>query len=331
MKQRTLIFGVDGFSGLHLWRCLKDIEGNDIIGTYNRKPDSFKRNILKGCKILQCDIDNYPRIKEILAKVSPCEIYFLPAVVTVARSFEMAALIYQTNVLGAAKFFEAVIQVCPNAKILLVGSAEEYGKVNQQSLPIVETQELKPVSPYGLSKVMQERLAEFYRRNYRLFVNTTRTFHFAGPWQPSSFVVSDFASQIARIELRQKDPVIYVGNLKARRDFTDIRDVVMAYYLIMKRAKTGETFNICSGHSVEIKEILDLLIEKGRVKITVSKDRKRMRPLDVPDFIGNNSAVVNKIGWRPRITLNQTLDDVLNWWREHLEREIGSPGLRGKA
>lgn len=318
MKRRILIFGVDGFSGLHLWNYLKGVERQDIVGTYNRKLDSFKKNILKGCPVRHCDINDYSRIKEILAEISPGEIYFLPALVTVAKSFEMAAPIYETNILGAGKFFEAVIRICPKARILLTGSAEEYGRVRPQALPIVEGQELSPVSPYGMSKMIQEQLAQYYQKNYKLSVSTTRTFHFAGPWQPSSFVISDFSSQIAQIELGRRAPVIRVGNIKAKRDFTDIRDVVAAYYLIMKKGKEGDVFNVCSGCSVEIKTILDLLISKAHVKITVLKDPKRMRPLDVPDFKGSNNKITRETGWKPRIKLNQTLDDVLIWWRNFL-------------
>ncbi|MFA5059049.1 MAG: GDP-mannose 4,6-dehydratase [Candidatus Omnitrophota bacterium] len=321
MKKRILIFGVDGFSGSHLWNYLKTVEKNEIVGTYNKKLDAFKKNTLKGCLLFQCDINDYSRIKEVLSKVSADEIYFLCSVVTVARSFEMAPSIYETNVLGVSKFLEAVIKTSPRSKILLTGSAEEYGKVSPKDLPIRESQSLAPVSPYGISKMIQEKLVERYRKNYQLRINTTRTFHFSGPWQSNAFVVSDFASQIAQIELGLRKPIIYVGNLKAKRDFSDIRDVVGAYYCIMKKANMGEAFNVCSGRSVAIEDILKRLLSKTNAKISVLKDPQKMRKLDIPDFCGDNRKLKRRTGWKPEISLDQTLDDVLNWWQQYFKKK----------
>lgn len=319
--KKILIIGVDGFTGGHLWEYLKKNEKQEIIGTHCKPLDGFKRKLLKGCSILKCNVNSYPEMKNVLAKTIPVEIYFLSSLVTVARSFETAVDIYETNILGLAKFFEACQCLCPKARVLVTGSAEEYGKVKKEVLPIKESCQLCAVSPYGLSKILQEEVARYYFRNHGLDVRMTRTFHFAGIRQPPTFVVSDFASQIASIEAGLREPVISVGNLNAKRDFTDIRDVVRAYYLIMKKAQAGETFNVCSGRSVVIQSVLDELLSQSTVKITVKKDLKKLRKADVPDFRGDNTKLIQEIGWRPEIHLKQTFTDVLNWWRECFSKD----------
>lgn len=254
-----------------------------------------------------------------MLSIKPDQIYFLPAVVTVAGAFDQALSIYETNILGSAKFFEALIRLNLNPKILIPGSAEEYGPVNNRHLPIKETQDLAPANPYGLSKSLQERLTQYYVRRHRLHVSITRTFHFTGPYQSPSFVISDFALQIARIESGLAKPVIAVGNLSARRDFTDIRDVVHAYHLIMN-SKSPDIFNVCSGKSVAIKDMLDLLLSKTRVNIKVQKDPKKMRPVDVKDFRGDYTKLRAKTGWRPKISLETMVEDVLNYHRGQFQR-----------
>ncbi len=319
--KKILVIGVNGFTGLHLWEYLKDKEKAQIIGTFYQPLNPSVKKKLKGCSVFRCDVNRQREIKNVLSKTKPDEIYFLPAVVTVARSFDMAMDIYETNVLGLAKFLEACLGVCPKARILIPGSAEGYGKVRESALPIQENHPLSPVSPYGLSKMLQEELAGYYLRNHQLSIVMTRTFHFAGIRQPRAFVVSDFASQIAQIEAGVKDPVIRVGNLQARRDFTDIRDVVCAYHLLMRKKETNNVFNVCSGRSIPIQFILDELLAQATVRIAIQKDPQKMRQADVPDFRGDHSKLTEEIGWQPQISLKQTLTDVLNWWREHIQEK----------
>ena len=315
--KKTLIVGVNGFTGLHLWECLKEKQNSKIIGTFHRSLNFSLEQILKGCSLVRCNVTNQKEIKAVLSKTIPDEIYFLSSIVTVARSFEMAADIYDTNVLGTEKFLKSCVEVCPKARILISGSAEEYGKVGKSSLPLRENHPLSPVSPYGLSKMLQEKLAEYYFLNHQLNTVTTRTFHFAGVRQPRTFVVSDFASQIADIEAGDKEPVIRVGNLEARRDFTDIRDVVRAYSLIMEKKDARGVFNVCSGRSVPVQFILDELLAQSKCKISVQNDPLKMRKADVPDFRGDHLKLTKATGWKPRISLKQTLTDVLNWWRKN--------------
>lgn len=309
--KKILIFGINGFSGIHLWNRLRLLVKADIYGTYRQPLSPFKKKILKGCVLRHCDINNFEDIKKILNKFKPTHIYFLPALVTVAQSYDYARIIYQTNILGTANFLEAVVALKLHPRILISGSAEEYGRVSAAHLPIKEDQLLRPANPYGLSKSLQEYLMWYYVYNFGLNIRMTRTFHFAGPGQPTAFVVSDFASQVARIEAGIMPSVIHVGNLKAKRDFTDIRDVVKAYHFIMEKVDSPKVFNVCSGYSVSIQSILDSLLSLSSVKIRVQRDSKKMRRLDVPDFRGDNSRL-KTTGWKPDYSLQQTLSDVLN-------------------
>ena len=242
----------------------------------------------------------------------------MPAIVTVRRAFGNARAIYKTNILGITNFYEAVISSKLSPRILFVGSAEEYGKVKKDVLPLREQHPLNPVNPYGFSKMIQEQLSCYYRRMHGLNISITRTFHFTGPLQPPSFVISDFAYQIARIESGKQEGVIRVGNLDAKRDFTDIRDVVRAYHRILNNTKEADIFNVCSGYSVSIRTILQKLLAKTDVKVLIQKDPQKLRKLDVPDFKGDNSKLIAKTGWEREVPMDKMLTDVLDWHRQHL-------------
>ena len=318
--KKILIFGANGFTGIHLYHYLRRVEKKEIIGTYLKKPNSSYRKYLKGCQLKSCDINEFSQIKRVLESVKPDQIYFLPAIVTVGASFDRAVEIYNTNILGLKIFFDAFVNVGLRSKILIVGSAEEYGKVKKAALPIKESQPLNPVNPYGFSKTIQDRLVKYYSSNYRLCVHRTRTFHFTGPLQPDSFVVSDFASQIAQIEAGFKRPVVSVGNLSAKRDFTDIRDVVRAYHLIMNKVEEPDVFNVCSNRSVSIQIILERLIYESKVDIKIKQDPKKLRSLDVLDFRGDNSKLIKKTKWKEEVSFDQMLRDVINYHRQLVKK-----------
>jgi GDP-4-dehydro-6-deoxy-D-mannose reductase len=198
---------------------------------------------------------------------------------------------------------------------MVPGSAEAYGRIDPKDMPITESQPLRARNPYGLSKASQEMIAQYYQETFGMNIFLTRSFHYTGPGQPTGFVCSDFAKQIAEIERGMKDPVISVGNLKAKRDFLDIRDVVRAYWVIVEEGRPGVVYNVCSGRSVAIEEVLDTLVGMSHARISVSVDPARLRPVDVPDFVGDNSRLVRETSWRQRIALADSLRDVLEFWR----------------
>jgi GDP-4-dehydro-6-deoxy-D-mannose reductase len=319
---RILILGISGFAGRHLYAYLKGIGSIELFGTYNHPMKTKDRAFFgSDVRLLHCDITKYSNLVDILDHVRPEQIYFLSAFVTVAKSNQSTLNIYETNITGATNFYEAVKHACPGAKILAVGSAEQYGIVNPSMLPIQENTPLKPVNSYGLSKSLAEQIGLYYNRVFNLDVRFTRTFHYSGPMQPSTFVISDFAYQIADIEKGRLNNII-VGNLEAKRDFTDIRDVVYAYVLLMKLGNPGEVYNICSAETIKIRTILDRMLAFSMVKVVVETDRQKFRPLDVPEFKGDNHLLVSTTGWSPNYKIDQTIEDVLNYWRMALSSSV---------
>ena len=187
--------------------------------------------------------------------------------------------------------------------------------VYEDELPIKESNPLRPLSPYAVSKVAQDMLAYQYWMSFKTDVVRTRGFNHEGPRRGPVFVASDFAKQVADIERGLKPPVIHVGNLEARRDFTDVRDMVKAYWLALEKGEAGEVYNICSGKAWKIKDMLDLLLTMTKQKIEVREDPARLRPSDVPVLLGDHSKFTERTGWNPSIPFEQTLADMLEYWR----------------
>jgi len=204
-----------------------------------------------------------------------------------------------------------------NGKISFCGnSSEEYGLVSKNELPIKETNPLRPLSPYAVSKVGQDLLGYQYYKSYGLNIIRTRAYNHTGPRREDVFVCSNFAKQIAMIEKGKEPPIIYVGNLKAKRDFTDVRDIVRAYWLALEKCTPGEVYNICSGRARSIKEVLDILLSLSKTTLKIKKDPKRLRPSDIPILQGDSSKFRKITGWKPEIPFEKTLEDLLNYWRE---------------
>jgi GDP-4-dehydro-6-deoxy-D-mannose reductase len=221
--------------------------------------------------------------------------------------------------------FEAVRELdLLDTRIHVAGSSEEYGLINKDELPVKETNPLRPLSPYAVSKVTQNTLAYQYFQSYGLQIVRTRSFNHTGPRRSDVFVTSNFARQIVEIELKKRRPTILVGNLEARRDFTDIRDVVKAYFLALERCKPGDIYNIGSGTAYSIKRVLDLLLGMSKLIIQIKEDPARMRPSDVPVMICDCTKFVTKTGWQPQIPFKQTLHDLLEYWRNKLSEKEDS-------
>jgi len=197
-------------------------------------------------------------------------------------------------------------------------SADEYGIVNKNDLPIREDHPLHPINPYSISKASADFLSYFYYQNYHLNIVRARPFNHIGPRQSPEFVCSNFAKQIAEIEKGLKEPIIKVGNLEAKRDFTDVRDMVRAYWLAIQKGETGDVYNICSERGTQIKELLNNLLELSLNKIKIMKDPKKIRPSDNPILQGDSSKFRKRSGWKPGIAFEKTLRCVLDYWRERL-------------
>ncbi len=213
--------------------------------------------------------------------------------------------------------FEACRSLGINPIIQIAGSSEEYGLVLENELPIKETNPLRPLSPYAVSKIGQEMLGYQYYKSYGLKIVLTRAFNHEGPRRGEQFVTSTFAKQIAEIEKGEKEPIVRVGNLQAQRDYTDVRDVVRAYWLATEKCEFGKPYNICSGKTWKIEKVLEFLLSLSTKKdIKVEQDPARMRPSDVPILRGDCSEFNKATGWEPKIPFEKTMEDLLNYWRE---------------
>jgi len=314
----ALITGISGFAGSYLAEFLLD-KNYKVFGTfYDKSTFSNIDNILDKIEIFECDIRNYNSMRMIIEKVRPDEIYHLAAISFVPNSLKYPRLTFDTNLYGTLNLYQAVIEQKISPKILFIGSADEYGIVNENNLPIKENCPLNPVNPYSISKASADYLSFFYFKRDDLNIVRVRPFNHIGPRQAPDFVCSSFAKQIVEIEKGIRDPKIMVGNLEVKRDFTDVRDMVRAYWLALQRGKMGEVYNISSGRAIQIKELLDNLLELSSKNIEILKDPQRMRPSDNPVLLGDSAKFRGKSGWEPEIPLAKTLKDVLNYWRKVL-------------
>lgn len=313
---RVLITGATGFAGKHLTQYLtsKSPDNYKIYGTHRHSYLKEETNVIE---LVECDINDSISLESTLQSIEPDQIFHFAAYVSVNKSFENPQKVLATNVIGTAKLLEAIRKTCNNAKILIPGSAEEYGSVEEKNMPIDENVPLNPSNPYGISKVSQELLGKYYFQTYGMEIYLTRTFHYTGPFQPLGFVSSDFAKQIVDIENGKKNQ-INVGNLKAKRDFLDIRDVVKAYMNIIERGKPGRPYNVCSGKTISIEKILEILKNHSKCPINVQVDKSKLRATDVSKFVGDNSKLKKDTGWEPEIKIEDTLHDILNYWRKHI-------------
>jgi len=307
---RAFVTGISGFVGAHLSEFLlsKNLEVSGI-GT------SENPGISKEARYQSVDILDSEKLKKIISETRPELIFHLAGISSVKKSYDQPELCKKINVAGTKNLLDAVIEAKINPKILVVGSAEVYGAPG--SVPVKETADLNPRNPYAESKKEQEDLCRKYMEKLKIIIS--RSFQHTGPGQKPLFATSDFAKQIAEIEKGLKEPVIKVGNLEARRSFTDVRDMVKAYYLSLQKCTPSETYNICSGKVYSIREALDMLLSMSKVKIEVKIDPKKIRPNDIPVQVGNSTKFQSQTGWQPEIPFEKTLKDLLDFWREKVK------------
>jgi GDP-4-dehydro-6-deoxy-D-mannose reductase len=321
---RALITGYTGFVGSHLAEALLQ-RGTEVYGLYRwRSRLENVRHLQDRVQLVEGDIADAAAMRHVLEVSRPDEIYHLAAQSFVPTSWTSPGATMDTNIQGELNLFEAVRQLKISPRIQIAGSSEEYGLVHEEELPITEDQPLRPLSPYAVSKVAQDLLAYQYFRSYGIDVVRTRGFNHTGPRRGQVFVCSNFAWQIARIERGEAEPVIKAGNLEARRDFTDVRDIVRGYQLALQKAESGEVYNLCSGRAWSIRQILDHLLSRSEVEVKVEFDPARARPSDVPVLKGSAEKFHKIAGWKPEIPFEDTLDEILDHWRKTLASTGGS-------
>ena len=317
---KVLITGITGMAGSHLAEYLVGRGNYEVHGTIRWR--SNREHIVdfeKQLYLHECELRDPYAVMRVLKKVRPQRIYHLASQSRVASSWLSPRETLINNITAQLNLFEALRHLeLYDTRIHIAGSSEAYGQVFEDELPVKETNPLRPLSPYAVSKVTQDALAFQYFKSYGLHIVRTRAFNHTGPRRGDVFVTSSFARQIVEIEMGLKEPVIYVGNLEAKRDFTDIRDVVAAYVLALEKCEAGGVYNIGSGKAYSIKQVLDILLGMSQFEIQVAQDPARVRPSDVPVMLCDSTRFSSKTGWRPQIAFSKTLFDLLAYWRAKL-------------
>lgn len=313
---KVLITGITGMMGGFLARELLAAQA-EVHGTYRWRShtvnvDTIKRDL----HLRECDVRDAGSIRHLIADVKPDRIFHLAAQSNVLTSRHAPAETLATNVVGLVNLLEAVRDAHPAARVLVPGSSEEYGLQYADEIPVRETNPLRPLSPYAVSKVTQDMTGLQYFESYHTHIVRTRAFHHTGPGREDVFVESNFAHQIAEIEAGHKPPVLHVGNLDVVRDYSDARDVARAYVLALEKCEAGEVYNICSEQGRRIGDIVDILLGYASVPIKVEQDAARVRDHEAPTVIGSAERFRAATGWTPRIPFEQTLREILEVWRQ---------------
>ncbi|MDL2324561.1 GDP-mannose 4,6-dehydratase [Ruminococcaceae bacterium OttesenSCG-928-A16] len=309
--KKALIVGGAGFVGGYLASHLAGAYGCEVFATH--LPGEPTEGI--EAQFTQLDILDLGAIEALLAHVQPNFIFHLAAQSSVAHSWQNPDITLDVNIKGSTHLLQAVQKSGQAPRILLIGSGDEYGAVRPQDIPVQEDILPRPGNIYAVSKVCQNMLGSVYAKAYGLQTIMVRAFNHIGPRQTPAFVVADFCKQVAEIEAGKREPVLRVGNLTATRNFTDVRDVVAAYALLAQKGQVGETYNVGSGHSVVVRSILQQILELATCPITVEVDPQKLRPIDVPVVEVDIRKIQAATGWQPKIPLQQTLQQTLEYWR----------------
>ena len=317
---RVLITGISGFVGLHLSEfVLANHPEVELFGLRRWRSEVPAAPALgPAVRIVEGDLLDAPSLLRVLHTSKPDVIFHLAASSSVASSWDTPTEMLQVNVLGTLHLLEAVRQLDLDAPVVLACSAEAYGHVREDELPIREEQAFRPVSPYAVSKAAVDLLGFQYFQTFRLRTVQLRLFNHCGPRQSARFVISSLAKQLAEIEAGLRPPRLQVGNLEVRRDFVDVRDVARAYWLAAGKGKAGEAYNVASGQARSIREILDRLLALSDAVVEVVFDPARLRPSELDVLVGDATRFRDATGWAPEIPFERTLADTLNYWRAAL-------------
>lgn len=312
--KRALVIGAAGFVGGYLINELKVFYEMEVFAT--KLPNSQWNSSL--AKVYDLDIMEKDDIVDLLFEIRPDYIFHLAAQSSVGVAWKSPGMTVDINIKGSINVMDAVRELYYKPRVILIGSGEEYGHIAEGETPIREDNPLRPGNIYAATKVCQNMIGHIYSQAYDMELVLVRAFNHIGPGQAPLFVVSDFCKQVAEIEKNLREPVIKVGNLAARRDFTDVRDVVKAYVKLAQMGIPGETYNVGRGKAIAIKDLLQMIIERSTADIKVEIDPAKIRPVDVPVIEADTSKIYKLTGWKPEITLEQTISETLDYWRKQI-------------
>lgn len=308
--KNVLITGIEGFVGSHLAKYL-DSHKYKIAGIH------FANPIVKIGKLFQCDIRDYASVLRIMRKIQPDAIFHLAAQSSVAQSEKSIKDTFSINVVGTLNILEAVNELNLKPRIIYVSSCEIYGKNNKK---LTEQSEIKPISFYAISKLCAEQVCQFYNRAYNLDIVILRPFSHTGSGQAEHFIFPRIARQIAEIEAGLREPMLDIGNVRARRDYTDVQDIVKAYELALRKCRSGEVYNITSQKTYSIGQGVNYLIKLSQTKIGVAIDKKLVRKNDIPLLTGCARKFMRQTGWKAVIDFRTTLTNLLNYYRTKIKQ-----------
>jgi GDP-4-dehydro-6-deoxy-D-mannose reductase len=313
---RVLVTGITGFVGSHVAEYAL-AQGAQVFGSSRWRSKTENIDHLRSrITLIECDLRDLSSVRALLERSNPEYVLHLAAQSFVGASWQTPAETLSTNILSQVNLLEGIRALRLAPRFLVVGSSEEYGLVYEDELPIRESNPLRPLSPYAVSKVAQDVMGYQYFRSYGLPIIRARAFNHTGPRRGDVFVESNFARQVAEIEAGVCAPAVHVGDLNPRRDFSDVRDIVRGYWLLLERGEPGEVYNLCSGRAWAIQEVLEHLLRLSTAEgITVKADPARFRPSDVMILEGDPSKIEKATGWRTSIPFERTLAELLDYWR----------------
>jgi GDP-4-dehydro-6-deoxy-D-mannose reductase len=319
---RAFITGIAGFAGRHLTEYLHS-RGDDVAGLEQDESEEVAKLVkAQDLKVYFGDLRDETTLEKAIRQFKPDTVFHLAAQSSVRFSFENPLETFSVNIVGTLVLMETVSRVDLPLKLMVISSSEVYGALTPDECPVKEDHPLKPINPYAVSKATVDLMAYQYNKAYSMPVYTARAFSHSGPWQKTVGVLSDWAFQIAKMDLGYSQPILKVGNMNVKRDYTDVRDVVKGYVDLVEKGKPGEPYNICSGKGYKLSELLSIYQGLTSKEIIVEPDKSRMRPVDIPILVGSNEKITRDTGWKPSIPIETTLRDTFNYWREYLVEEV---------